>query len=385
MTASALTRPGERDRLSVKLSEIDWRLAGLLAVVACTGGLMLYSVGGQSWQPWAAAHLIRFAVLFLMMLALALVQPRWWYAVAYPTYGFILLLLLLVEFTPLGYTAGGAKNWLNLGVTRIQPAEFMKIGLVLALARWYHGATAEEARFHWKLIIPAAMVGVPFLLVANQPDLGSAMLIGLTGAAVIFAAGLSWKIVVALGAAAAAVVPPFVMFGMHEYQRNRVLTFLNPESDPSGTGYHIIQSKIAMGSGGVLGKGFGLGSQSHLEFLPEKHTDFIFSARAEEFGFIGAFGLLACFAAIILISLRIAALSHNHFGRMAAAGVVATFAAYVLINGAMVMGLAPVVGVPMPLLSWGGSMMLTVMIGFGLVQSVRVHRYMELPKSGGVI
>lgn len=385
MTASALTRPGERDRLSVKLSEIDWRLAGLLAVVACTGGLMLYSVGGQSWQPWAAAHLTRFAVLFLMMLALALIQPRWWYAVAYPTYGFILLLLLLVEFTPLGYTAGGAKNWLSLGFTRIQPAEFMKIGLVLALARWYHGATAEEARFHWKLIVPAAMVGVPFLLVANQPDLGSAMLIGLTGAAVIFAAGLSWKIVVALGVAAAAVVPPFVMFGMHEYQRNRVLTFLNPESDPSGTGYHIIQSKIAMGSGGVLGKGFGLGSQSHLEFLPEKHTDFIFSALAEEFGFIGAFGLLACFAAIILISLRIAALSHNHFGRLAAAGVVATFAAYVLINGAMVMGLAPVVGVPMPLLSWGGSMMLTVMIGFGLVQSVRVHRYMELPKSGGVI
>jgi rod shape determining protein RodA len=384
VTASALTRPGERDRLPVKIGQIEWRLAGLLAIVAAAGSMMLYSLGGQAWQPWAADHSIRFGVLFIMMLCLALVQPRWWYAAAYPSYGFILLLLLLVEFTPLGYTAGGAKNWLDLGVTRIQPAEFMKIGVVLALARWYHGATAQEARFHWKLIVPAAIVGVPFLLVANQPDLGSAMLIGITGAAVIFAAGLSWKLVVGLGAAAVAFIPPFVMFGMHDYQRNRVLTFLNPEADPAGSGYQIVQSKIAMGSGGALGRGYGLGSQSQLNFLPEKHTDFIFATLGEEFGFVGSFGLLLCFAAIILITLRIAAVSHNHFGRMATAGIAATFAAYVLINGAMVMGLAPVVGVPMPLLSWGGSMMLTVMIGFGLVQSVRVHRYLELPKGRGV-
>ncbi len=384
MTASAISRPGERDRLPVKLGQIDWRLAGLLAIVAGAGSMMLYSLGGQSWEPWAMAHAIRFGVLFVMMLALALVEPRWWYSVAYPTYGFILLLLLLVEFTPLGYTAGGAKNWLNLGFTRIQPAEFMKIGVVLALARWYHGATAQEARLHWKLIVPAGIVGVPFLLVANQPDLGSAMLIGITGAAVIFAAGLSWKLVLGLGATALAAIPPFVMFVMHDYQRNRVMTFLNPEADPGGAGYQIVQSKIAMGSGGALGRGYGLGSQSQLNFLPEKHTDFIFATLGEEFGFVGSFGLLLCFAAIIIISLRIAALSHNHFGRMATAGVVATFAAYVLINGAMVMGLAPVVGVPMPLLSWGGSMMLTVMIGFGLVQSVRVHRYLELPKGRGV-
>lgn len=384
MTASALTRPGERDRLPVKIGQIEWRLAGLLAIVAGAGAMMLYSLGGQDWQPWAAAHAIRFGALFFMMLCLALVEPRWWYAAAYPTYGFILLLLLLVEFTPLGYTAGGAKNWLNLGVTRIQPAEFMKIGVVLALARWYHGATAQEARFHWKLIVPAAIVGMPFLLVANQPDLGSAMLIGITGAAVIFAAGLSWKLVVGLGAAAIAFIPPFVMFGMHDYQRNRVLTFLNPEADPAGSGYQIVQSKIAMGSGGALGRGYGLGSQSQLNFLPEKHTDFIFATLGEEFGFVGSFGLLLVFAAIILITLRIASLSHNHFGRMAACGIAATFAAYVLINGAMVMGLAPVVGVPMPLLSWGGSMMLTVMLGFGLVQSVRVHRYLELPKGRGV-
>ena len=170
------------------------------------------------------------------------------------------------------------------------------------------------------------------------------------------------------------------MFVMHDYQRNRVLTFLNPESDPAGTGYNIIQSKIALGSGGLLGRGFGLGSQSQLEFLPERHTDFIFSALSEEFGFVGSFTILLCYAAIVLISLRIASLSYSHFGRLAAAGIASTFALFILINGAMVMGLAPVVGVPMPLLSYGGSSMMTLMIGFGLIMAVRVHRYTELPK-----
>ena len=197
------------------------------------------------------------------------------------------------------------------------------------------------------------------------------MVIGLTGGAIMILAGLSWRIIAAGAAAAVAIVPPFVMFGMKEYQRNRVLTFLSPESDPSGTGYNIIQSKIAIGSGGVLGKGYGLGSQSQLEFLPERHTDFIFSTVAEELGFVGSFAVLACYVAIILISLRIASLAHSHFGRIAASGMTAFFALFVLINGAMVMGLAPVVGVPMPLLSYGGSSMMTVMIGFGLVLSTR--------------
>lgn len=384
MTASALTRPGERDRISTKITELDWRLVGLLCVVAGVGGAMLYSIAGGQWQPWAADHLIRFGVLLVVMLGLAMVHPKWWFRGAYPLYAVLLVMVLMIEFTPLGYVAGGARNWLNLGVIRIQPAEFMKLGLVLALARWYHNHSAQDARWSWKLLIPAGMIGLPFILVAKQPDLGSAMIIGLTGGAVMFLAGLSWRVIAAGAAAAVAVIPPFVMFGMHDYQRNRVLTFLSPESDPSGTGYNIIQSKIALGSGGVLGKGYGLGSQSQLEFLPERHTDFIFSTVAEEFGFVGSFTVLACYVAIILISLRIASLAHSHFGRIAAAGMTAFFALFVLINGAMVMGLAPVVGVPMPLLSYGGSSMMTVMIGFGLVLSTRVHRYAELPKGHGL-
>ncbi|WP_447910152.1 rod shape-determining protein RodA [Brevundimonas bullata] len=384
MTASALTRPGERDRISSKLAELDWRVIGLLCVLAGIGTAMLYSIAGGSWSPWAWKHLLRFGVLLGVMIGLAMVHPKWWFHAAYPLYGLLLFMVLLIEFTPMGYVAGGAKNWLNLGFIRIQPAEFVKIGLVLALARWYHGHSAQDARWSWKLIFPLGMIGVPFLLVAKQPDLGSAMVIGLTGAAVMFMAGLSWRVIAAAAAAAVAIIPPFVMFVMHDYQRNRVLTFLNPEADPSGTGYNIIQSKIALGSGGLLGKGYGLGSQSQLEFLPERHTDFIFSTVSEEFGFVGSFTVLACYTALILISLRIAALSHSHFGRISAAGMTAFLALFVLINGAMVMGLAPVVGVPMPLLSYGGSTMMTVMIGFGLILSTHVHRYVELPKGQGL-
>jgi rod shape determining protein RodA len=383
MTSSALTRPGERDRLAVKLTQIDWRFVGLLSVVAGIGALMLYSVAKGSWDPWAAKHLIRFGICMAIMLGLSMVSLKYWFAMAYPVYLVALLMLVGVEL--FGYTAMGATRWLDIGITRIQPSEIMKIGLVLALARWYHGASAQDASFSWKLIFPVGMIAAPFVLVAHQPDLGSAMLIGLTGAAIMFMAGLSWKIIATAIGAMLLTVPPYIMFGMHDYQRNRILTFLNPEADPSGNGYHIIQSKIALGSGGLLGKGYGLGSQSQLEFLPEKHTDFIFAAVSEEFGFVGSFTVLACYVAIIVIALRISSLSHSHFGRLGAAGMTATFALYVLINGAMVMGLAPVVGVPMPLLSYGGTVMMTVMIGFGLVMATRVHRYAELPKGQGLI
>lgn len=381
MTVSALTRPGERDRLIVKLSEIDWVFTLTLCLIAAAGALMLFSIAGSSWEPWAAQHAIRFAICLLMMIALAMIDVRVWFAIAYPLYVAGLLLLVAVE--AVGDTRLGAQRWLSIGGFSFQPSEVMKLGIVLALARLYHGVSAERARLSWWLLIPAVMVALPVLLVAHQPDLGTAMLILMTGVAVIVLAGLSWKIIAAGAAAFLAIVPPFVLFVMHDYQRERVLNFLQPERDPSGTGYHSLQSMIALGSGGLLGKGYGLGSQSQLNFLPEKQTDFIFATLAEEFGFVGCISVLILYAAAIFMALRAAYLSHSHFGRLAAAGVTATFTVYVLINGAMVMGLAPVVGIPMPMLSYGGTVMLTVMIGFGLVQSVRVHRYSEVTSGKG--
>jgi rod shape determining protein RodA len=383
MTASALTRPGERDRLIVKIGQIDWVFCALVCLIAGVGGMMLYSIANSSWEPWAARHLIRYGVCFVLMLTLCLVDIRVWFASAYPVYAIAFVLLMAVPVV--GEVSLGARRWLNLHVVRIQPSEIMKIGLVLALARYYHGLTAAEAKWSWKLVVPALMILMPVALVAKQPDLGTAILLALTGAAVMILAGLDMRVVGAGALAGLVAVPPFVMFVMHGYQRDRILTFLHPEQDPSGAGYHILQSEIALGSGGLLGKGFGLGSQSQLDFLPEKHTDFIFATVAEEFGFVGCFFVLALFCAVILIALRTASLSHSHFGRLAASGVVATFALYVFLNAAMVMGLAPVVGIPMPLLSFGGTVMITVMIGFGLVQSVRIHRYTEVSSGKGTL
>ena len=383
MIASALSRPGERDRWIVKFGDVDWMLCGLLCLIAGAGGLMLYSIDGSKWTPWAADHLMRYGVFFVMMIVLALVDLRVWFGLAYPLYAVGLMLLLGVELA--GDISLGAKRWLALGATKFQPSEIMKIGLVLGLARFYHAASADDARLSWKLLIPLTMIGVPALLVAHQPDLGTAILLTATGLSVMFMAGLSLRLIAVGVVGLAAAAPAAFLFVLHDYQRQRLTTFLHPETDPSGAGYHTLQAKIALGSGGLLGKGYGLGSQSQLNFLPEKQTDFIFASLAEEFGFVGCFSMLALYAAVIIISLRIAAISHSHFGRLATGGVTATFAIYVLINAAMVMGLAPVVGVPMPLLSYGGTVMLSVMIGFGLVQAVKVHRYTEVTSGKGAL
>lgn len=379
--ASALTRPGERDRTSVKLAQLDWSLAVMVAGIACIGGLMMFSIANSSWTPWAANHLTRFFVCFALMIGLAVVDLRVWFAVAYPVYALALALLVGVEL--FGTTVMGATRWLDLGVTRIQPSEIMKIGIVLALARFYHGTSAKAAEWSWKLLVPAMLIGVPVLLVAHQPDLGTSLLILFTGVAIMVLAGLSWKVIGAGIAAGAVAAPVMYFFVLHGYQRKRVDVLFNPAADPSGAGYHITQAKIAIGSGGLFGRGYGLGSQAQLNYLPEKQTDFIFATLAEEFGFLGCATLILLYGAVIFTSLRIASLSHSHFGRLGASGVTATFALYVLINGAMVMGMAPVVGVPMPLLSYGGTVMLTVMIGFGLVQSTRIHRYAEITSGKG--
>ena len=383
MTSSALTRPGERDRPVIKFGQIDWTLTALLCLIAGAGGLMLYSIAGSAWEPWAAKHMVRFGLCLALMLGLALVDLRVWFIMAYPVYavGFLLLVAVML----FGHSSLGATRWLQLGPMQIQPSEIMKIGLVLALARFYHGLSANNARLSWWLLIPAGMILAPALLVAKQPDLGTAILLVATGGAVVALAGLSWRIMAVGAVGLVGIVPVFIRFIMKPYQRDRILTFLHPENDPSGSGYHILQAKIALGSGGILGKGYGLGSQSQLNFLPEKQTDFIFATLAEEFGLVGCVSMLLLYGATVVIAIRIASLAHSHFGRLSAAGVTATFALYVLINGAMVMGLAPVVGVPMPLLSYGGTVMLTVMVGFGLVQAVRVHRYSEVTSGAGAV
>ena len=381
MTVSAISRPGERDRLIVKLGQIDWTLCLLLTAIAGIGGVMLYSIAGGSWSPWAGRHMILYAVCFLMMIALATVDLRVWFTLAYPIYGLGVLMLLAVAV--IGHSTLGAKRWLDIGPIRIQPSEFIKIGLVLALARFYHGLSAPRARWSWWLLIPAALIGVPAALVAHQPDLGTAILIAVTGGVMMVLAGLSLRVVGGGLALVAIGVPLASKFILKPYQNARLFTFLNPEADRSGAGYHIIQSEIALGSGGLLGKGLGLGTQSQLNFLPEKSTVFIFSSMAEELGFLGCATVLTLYAAVIFLGLRAAAIAHSHFGRLSASGVIITFALCVLINGAMVMGLAPVVGVPMPLLSFGGTVMITMMMGFAVVLSVRVHRYSEVTSGKG--
>ncbi len=383
MTAPSINRAAERDRPVIKLSQIDWTLCLLLAAIASAGALMLYSIAGGSWTPWAARHLILFGVCFVAMVALAMVDLRAWFALAYPVYGLGVLLLLAVAVV--GHSTMGAQRWLDIGPIRLQPSEIVKIGLVLALARFYHSLPARDANLSWWLLVPAALIAVPAAIVAHQPDLGTAVLIAATGGFMMILAGLSLRLVGVGLVGLAAVVPPMFMFVLKPYQRARLLTFLHPEADRSGAGYHIIQSKIALGSGGFLGKGFGLGTQSQLNFLPEKSTDFMFSSLAEEFGFIGCGLVLLLYAAVIFMGLRIASVAYSHFGRLAASGVIVTFALCVLINGAMVMGLAPVVGVPMPLLSYGGTVMITMMVGFALVLSVRVHRYSEVTSGRGAL
>jgi rod shape determining protein RodA len=383
MTSSALTRPGERDRLVVKFGQIDWVLTLLLALIGVASGVMLYSISGGHWAPWAASQMGLFGLCLVMMLALALVDLRVWFSLAYPLYAVSLLLLCAVMVV--GHHALGATRWLAIGHVHIQPSELMKIALVLALARFYHGLSAQNARMSWWLLIPAAMIGAPVILIDKQPDFGTAVLLGGTGAAVVILAGLSLRLIGLFTAGLIAAAPLYYKFMMKGYQHDRILTFLNPESDPSGKGYHILQAKIALGSGGILGRGFELGSQSQLNFLPEKQTDFIFAALAEEFGLLGCVSVLLLYGAVVVIALRIASISHSHFGRLCAAGVTATFALYTLFNGASVMGLAPVVGVPMPLLSYGGTVMMTVMVGFGLVQAVRVHRYTEVTSGKGAV
>jgi rod shape determining protein RodA len=318
------------------------------------------------------------------MVAVATIDVRVWMSLAYPAYA--LALLLLVAVVTVGHMGLGAQRWVNIGGLDLQPSELMKISLVLALARFLHGKSVEEVSKPLNLGIALAMIGIPAIFVVLQPNLGTTLIILADGCALLFLAGLSWWWIAPTLAAVAGAVPLAWRFVLHDYQKARVETFLDPSIDALGKGWNITQAKIAIGSGGTAGKGFLGGTQSRLNFLPEKQTDFIFTNFAEEFGFVGSVALLILFAVIIGYGVQIAMSARSQFARLLAMGVTLNFFFYIMINGAMVMGLIPVVGIPMPLLSYGGSAMLTVMFGFGLLMSVHIHRQVEIPRhSGGII
>lgn len=365
--------------LGRKLISINWFLILLIGLVAGVGFAMLYSAADGNMQPWAERQMLRFGVAVAVMIVVATINIRIWLRYAYVLYFVALALLVAVEVA--GYVGMGAQRWLSLGFVNIQPSELMKIFLVLALARYFNAGAIEDIGSITRLIVPIALIAAPTVLILRQPDLGTAIMVAMTGGAVLFLAGVRlWKFaVVGIGALAAA---PIAWQFLHEYQKKRVLTFLNPETDPLGAGYHIIQSKIALGSGGLMGKGFMLGPQSHLHFLPEMQTDFIFTMLAEEFGLVGGLALIVLYALIVTYGIVIAIKSRNQFGRLVAGGITTTFFLYVFINIAMVTGLIPVVGVPLPLVSYGGTVMLTLMIGFGLVIGVGVHRDVPVGRRG---
>ena len=369
-----------RRTLSVadKLLDVNWGLVLLITIIASAGFAMLYSVAGGSFHPWALPQMIRFVIGLILLVVIAMVDIRVWMSLAYPLYGAALLLLLAT--TIMGKVGGlGAQRWLELGPLQIQPSELMKISLVLALSRFLHGQQVEDISKPLKLLIPLAMIGLPAVLVLMQPNLGTAMILCADGASLLFLAGLSWWwILPTIGACVAAV--PIAWRFMHDYQRQRVLTFLNPSSDALGAGWNISQAEIAVGSGGLAGKGYMQGTQSRLNFLPEKETDFIWTVLGEEFGFVGCIAMLLLFAVVIAYGIRIAMASRSQFGRLLATGITLNFFFYIMINASMVMGLIPVVGIPMPLISYGGTAMLTVMVGFGLLMSVHVHRQVEIPR-----
>jgi rod shape determining protein RodA len=349
------------------LARLPWRLIFLVATIAGFGLLVLYSAAGGSMQPWAVKQAIIFLVFLGIAIAMSWISESTIKAITFPLYGLTLVMLVGVE--ALGFVSKGAQRWLEIGPIRLQPSEFMKPAIVLTLARFYELVPAGEIR-KWRAIWPALLLlGIPAFLILVQPDLGTCIMVVLCGVTVMFLAGLPWWIF-AGPAAAAAIATPIAYNLLHGYQRKRIDIFLNPESDPLGAGYHISQSKIAIGSGGIWGKGFLQGSQSHLDYLPERHTDFVFATMEEEWGFVGGVLLILAFGLVIRWGMRVSINARTRFAQLAAAGLSATIFFYVSINLMMVMGLAPVVGVPLPLVSFGGSAVMTVMLCLGLLMAL---------------
>jgi rod shape determining protein RodA len=361
-----------------KILYLNWPLVILLTAVAGVGFLMLYSVAGGSFRPWVEPQMKRYALGLSVMLAVAMVPIWFWRNMAVLAYGVSLLLLIAVEF--FGVVGMGAQRWIDLGFMRLQPSELMKVTLVMMLATYYDWLPMSRVSRPLWVIAPVGLILLPVALVLRQPDLGTSILLLAAGGLMMFVAGVHWAyfaVVVALGISLIAAV--FQSRGtdwqmLADYQYRRIDTFLDPSSDPLGAGYHITQSKIALGSGGWAGRGYMQGTQSRLNFLPEKHTDFIFTTLAEEFGFIGGISLLGLYTLILVFCIATALSNRDRFSSLLTLGIAVTFFLFFAVNMSMVMGLAPVVGVPLPLVSYGGSAMLVLMIAFGLVQSAHIHK-----------
>jgi rod shape determining protein RodA len=358
-----------------KLWAVPWSFVVLVMLIAAVGYVALYSAGGGAPEPYATRHAVRFGFGLVLMLAVAMIPIRLILRLAWVGYAVGVGLLGYVLIA--GQVGGGAQRWIDLGLVQLQPSELMKILLVIALAAWFHRASLERVGNPLFLLPPLLAVLLPVGLILRQPNLGTGLIVLALGGIMFFAAGVRlWKF--ALAGIAVVVAAPIAYEHLHAYQRARITTFLDPESDPLGAGYNIIQSKIALGSGGVWGKGFLQGTQGHLNFLPEKQTDFIFTMWAEEFGFVGAISLLTLLAGVILFGFLVALRCRHQFGRLVAIGLSSNLFLYVFVNVAMVTGTIPVGGVPLPMISHGGSAMLTVMLGFGVLLSVHLHRDADL-------
>ena len=357
--------------LKDKFCRLSFSYILLIMILACVGTMTLYSAANGSWDPWAIKHISRFGVTLLLMIGLAMVDIRYYYHGAYLFYFATLFLLVVVEIT--GHIGMGAQRWINLGLFKIQPSELMKIGMVLFLARYFSFTTMQNIRTIRGILIPVVLTIIPVGLICLQPDLGTALMLLFTATIMMFVVGVQWWKFALVGAAGAALLPIAWNF-LHEYQQNRVLTFVDPERDPLGAGYHIIQSKIAFGSGGIFGKGFLHGTQTHLNFLPEKHTDFIFTMFSEEFGMIGSVMLVLLNILVIAMGYIFAFRIRNYFAKLVVIGLNTNYFLYVFINIAMVMGVLPVVGIPLPLISYGGTVMFSIMSSFGIILCMKVNQ-----------
>ena len=357
-------------RFRDKILSLDFKLIFLVLLLGVISFFAIYSTERGNIDYYTESHFYRFCIFFLLFIVLSFIKINFWYKLAYPFYLIVLALLIVVHF--FGITASGSTRWIDLFVFNLQPSELMKIALIIFLARYYNRRTLVDVNQLKYMILPTFALFLPVALVVIQPDLGTALLLAIGGLAVVWLAGFRIKYFI-YSFITFICLAPVVIAILKPYQKLRILTFFNPERDPLGAGYQIIQSKIAIGSGGLFGKGFLRGSQSYLDYLPEKHTDFIFTLFSEEFGFVGSVSLLVIYALIIYRIIVAGNLSRNNFAKLYCYGFAAAFFVYVAINMSMVLGLVPIVGAPLPIMSYGGSAMLSMMIGLGIVMSCRVY------------